>query len=271
MDDKKLQQLNKLLGALDTSAMSQEEILKGFELIRKHVEEQKEVTKGEIEALRKFYTDMVAEFKEKDSKLDSRIAEIRNEVLKEFESKIKPLKDGYTPIKGKDYRDGIDGYTPIKGVDYRDGIDGINGIDGKIDEATLGYLEDEIKKLKDKANGAKTGWGAHPLKIFDGTTLVDKVARVINFGTNLSATRSADGVITVNASGGSGSGLNKETPTGTVDDSNTSFTVSNEPFFINVNGAIYEVGDGLYASYVAGTITLSSPVGTGGFIKSYYA
>lgn len=27
-------------------------------------------------------------------------------------------KDGYTPIKGKDYFDGKDGYTPIKGVDY---------------------------------------------------------------------------------------------------------------------------------------------------------
>lgn len=43
-------------------------------------------------------------------------------------------KDGYTPIKGKDYVDGQngkDGYTPIKGVDYFDGKDGTNGTDGK--------------------------------------------------------------------------------------------------------------------------------------------
>lgn len=58
-------------------------------------------------------------------------------------------KDGYTPVKGKDYRDGIDGkdgkdgkngrdgkdgkegYTPIKGKDYFDGKDGRDGINAK--------------------------------------------------------------------------------------------------------------------------------------------
>lgn len=48
-----------------------------------------------------------------------------------------PGKDGYTPIKGKDYFDGQpgkDGYTPVKGVDYFDGQPGAagkNGVDGK--------------------------------------------------------------------------------------------------------------------------------------------
>lgn len=42
--------------------------------------------------------------------------------------------DGYTPIKGVDYFDGIngkDGYTPIKNVDYFDGKDGRDGVDGR--------------------------------------------------------------------------------------------------------------------------------------------
>lgn len=64
--------------------------------------------------------------------------------------------------------------------------------------------------------------------------------------------------------------LTAETPTGTVNDSNTSFTVSHEPLYIVVNGAQYTVGDGIYTSYAAGTITLSSAVGVGGFIKSFY-
>ncbi len=68
----------------------------------------------------------------------------------------------------------------------------------------------------------------------------------------------------------SGSSLSKETPSGTVNDTNLTFTVTHQPFYINVNGLIYEAGDGIYASYSGGTITLSSPVGTGGFIKSYY-
>lgn len=65
-----------------------------------------------------------------------------------------------------------------------------------------------------------------------------------------------------------GSGLTVETPTGTVDDSNTSFTVSNTPKYIVVNGAQYFDGAGY--TYLAGTITLDNPVGTGGFIKSVY-
>lgn len=65
-----------------------------------------------------------------------------------------------------------------------------------------------------------------------------------------------------------GSGLTVETPTGTVDDSNTSFTVSNTPKYIVVNGAQYFDGAGY--TYLAGTITLDNPVGTGGFIRSIY-
>lgn len=69
---------------------------------------------------------------------------------------------------------------------------------------------------------------------------------------------------------GTGSTLTLESPTGTVDDSNVIFTVIHQPLYININGAQYTVGTGLYISYLAGTITLSSPVGTGGFIKSFY-
>jgi hypothetical protein len=57
----------------------------------------------------------------KSEGLDKRILKIE---------KHKP-KDGYTPVKGKDYFDGKDGYTPKKGVDYFDGKNGLNGRDGK--------------------------------------------------------------------------------------------------------------------------------------------
>ena len=70
--------------------------------------------------------------------------------------------------------------------------------------------------------------------------------------------------------GGGGKTLTKEVPAGTVNDSNTTFTVMNTPLFIDVNGAIYAEGTGTFVSYIAGVITLSSPVGMGGFILSYY-
>lgn len=65
-----------------------------------------------------------------------------------------------------------------------------------------------------------------------------------------------------------GSGITVETPTGTVDDSNVSFIVSNEPKYVVINGAQYFAGAGY--SYSTGTITLDNPVGTGGFIRSVY-
>jgi len=265
MDDTKLQQLNKLLGALDTSAMSQEQIMKSFEAIIKHIEDVKKITLKEVEAIKSAYDTMLSKMKNAEVDYGSKFEELSNRLTTSVFKKLATVKNGKD---GKDGRDGKDGERGPEGPQGRPGKDGAMGM---MDEATVAYLENEIKIIKEKTNGGRTGWGAHPLKIMDGSTVVDKVARVINFGTNLSATRAPDGTITVNASGGAGGALNKETPTGTVDDSNTSFTVSNEPFFINVNGAIYEEGDGLYSSYVAGTITLSSPVGQGGFIKSYYA
>ena len=39
-------------------------------------------------------------------------------------------KDGYTPVKGKDYFDGEPGYTPVKGIDYFDGEPGYTPVKG---------------------------------------------------------------------------------------------------------------------------------------------
>ncbi len=70
--------------------------------------------------------------------------------------------------------------------------------------------------------------------------------------------------ITVSATGSFG----KETPTGTVDDSNVTFTVANDPKYIVVNGATMFANAGY--SYSAPTVTLDNPIGTGGNIFSVY-
>lgn len=104
--------------------------------------------------------------------------ESRLEGLEAIVPVLREAQDGYTPVKGVDYRDGVDGYTPVKGVDYFDGVNGTNGRDGKdstvpgpqgpkgdtgesivgpagrdgkdgfVDDATIAYLEDEVKKAK---------------------------------------------------------------------------------------------------------------------------
>ena len=102
--------------------------------------------------------------------------ESRLEGLETIVPALREAQDGYTPVKGVDYRDGVDGYTPIKGVDYFDGkdgrdgvdstvpgprgekgdtgpqgipgVDGRDGADGFVDEATVAYLEEEVKKAR---------------------------------------------------------------------------------------------------------------------------
>lgn len=87
-------------------------------------------------------------------------------------------------------------------------------------------------------------------------------------GANVTITRLANGQRSIAAT--SGGGVSWEVPGGAIDDSNVTFVVSNPPVFIIVNGGIYRVGNGMFASYAAGTITLSSPVGSTGFIVSAY-
>lgn len=55
--------------------------------------------------------------------------------------------------------------------------------------------------------------------------------------------------------------------TGTVDDSNVTFTAATEPTALVINGGIYQkTGGSITWTYVGTTITLSFPVGTGGSI-----
>lgn len=90
----------------------------------------------------------------------------------------------------------------------------------------------------------------------------------IIFGANLNVTKKPNGVVVTATGGGGGGSINVETPTGTVDDSNVNFTVLNDPLYIVVNGAQYFESAGY--SYSGGAITLSNPVGTGGFIRSIF-
>lgn len=56
--------------------------------------------------------------------------------------------DGRDGVDGRDGKDGVNGKDGRDGVDGNDGRDGKDGEMGVIDEATIAYLEDEVKKAK---------------------------------------------------------------------------------------------------------------------------
>lgn len=64
-----------------------------------------------------------------------------------------------------------------------------------------------------------------------------------------------------------GGGITLITVTGTVDDSNVTFTATSQPTLLNINGGFYKsTGGSITWTYSGGTITLSSAVGVGGQI-----
>lgn len=80
-------------------------------------------------------------------------------------------------------------------------------------------------------------------------------------GSNVTIT-TVGGVKTISAS--SGAAVTPITMTGTIDDSNKSFTAASTPTLVNINGTFYRHGHGVT---IAGTaVTTDSPVGTGGDI-----
>lgn len=75
------------------------------------------------------------------------------------------------------------------------------------------------------------------------------------------------GRILVDSTGGGGGGVGIITVTGTINDSNVSFTAGSQPTVLDINGAVYSpTGGAITWTYSSGSITLSSPVGTGGSI-----
>lgn len=180
---------------------------------------------------------------------------------------------GPSPIAGVDYpipkngRDGANGYTPtpteiislIKPL-IPEPIQGEPGINGKTPTA-----KEIIKAIQSLEGDEATSFAKRLGSIIDISYIRNAQTFMFN-GKRIKIEELMHG----SGSSSGGSTLHTETPTGTVDDSNVTFTVAHEPFYISVNGAIYSVGTGLYSTYVAGTITLTSAVGTGGFITSYY-
>jgi len=100
----------------------------------------------------------------------------------------------------------------------------------------------------------------------NGTT-VSTGATTINFTNGTLAVPAGNDGSTVNFTAPSGGGLSIIAVTGTINDSNVTFTSATLPTLLNINGAFYQqTGGSITWSRTGTTITLSSAVGTGGSI-----
>ena len=198
------------------------------------------------------------------------LADFHAKVHKKIDDRLAQIKDGKDakPVDEKALADKIqkrirvpkDGKTPTKGVDYFDGEPGLPGKDATVDEDKI--VESVLAKIPEPKAGKDgkiiPGWGAHPIQIFNTSgTLIDEVARNIKFGTNLTTTRSPDGVITVTASGGVGT-IYTETLTDSGDHQNFTALHTITTVFLLATLSGQYIASGNY-SVSGNTVTLSAP------------
>jgi len=213
--------------------------------------------------------------------------------------KGEPGKDGYTPVKGADYftdeelfavinyiqslvKDGEKGdkgdkgepgYSPIKGVDY---------FTKSEKESLTKEILAKIPKGKEVKPESIVKLVLQELKLPDTKDLISK-GELAEFlrrggfrGGGDTVTAGSGIAVTVNESGqkvitATGSGaFSILTATGSVDDSNVTFTFISVPTMVNINGSFYNAGaqvGGVAAwTNVGTTVTTAFPVGTGGCI-----
>lgn len=135
----------------------------------------------------------------------------------------------------------------------------VEGLD-KLLEKLEGKLRQETN---DRFSTLRLSGGNTNIRLKSNGSVVGQV-ETINF-VNGSFTSVGDGrEVNYTAPASGGGALAIITATGTIDDSNTSFTFADTPTVVIINGSIYRNGSGVTITGTA--VTTSFPVGTGGFI-----
>jgi hypothetical protein len=149
--------------------------------------------------------------------------------------------------------------------DVRDAIPAppdLSLIEGAIAEARvdLDAIPGELKKLEEKIESIKiepaTAGGMPTLRLHVNGEYVGNTRDLVFTGSGITSTI-ANGRLTLVVSGGGSGGFTVETPTGAVNASNTSYTVTAEPQYMIADGISYFDGKGY--TYAALTITFDVP------------
>ena len=196
-------------------------------------------------------------------------------------------RHGIDGLNGKDGKDGRDGIDGIDGRDGRDGKDGKSGKDGKdgkhADPEDVVALIKKKKSLKiEHINGLEERLS--PIEQKAHSAFIRGGGDTVKAGNNITISRDANGVTTINSTGGGGGGqAYSETPGGAIDGVNKTYTTLNpigtvlslyyngeaiHPSEYTVSGSGFTMGTALpVISGAAFTIvyqgTSSIPTGTG--------
>ena len=167
--------------------------------------------------------------------------------------------------KGDRGENGLNGIDGKNGKDGRDGRDGRDGVDGQsYNPSDFNAIVEKVSRIPQKEDLEEfvketVGYSLKASTEIMGMPNFRKLAMGIRG--DLDALQ-----IQVNKGGGGGTGYSIETPSGTVDGSNVTFTVTNTPVFVMGDGVMYFNNAGYTISGT--TVTMDSPPSYS--IRSFY-
>lgn len=292
---KEVEKIADILYELDKNRLSVEDFALFIKEITKFVKESKDLTAEEAKQIRLAITELKKEAKDiqknglsdirsdVESRLNKAIESFSSIIEKTFSKmskdhkssldfiydKVSSLKDGedadeeaVKALVVADLKNDRSFFLPTA-VETRNGLEMLEGED-RLDKSAIKGIEeiqDEIKNIK----AIRVTGGARGVQLYvDGAK--KGMVQYINLvaGTNVTLTYNrANGRndITISATGGSGA-FSILAATGTVDNSNTTFTFASEPTLVVVNGTSYRNGFGV--TITGTTATLDNPPGVGG-------
>lgn len=189
---------------------------------------------------------------------------------KVFEQRVEELLNELrTKAEEEDVEDYVEDRLEALAEEYsqspekiRDSLETLEGNE-RLDKSAIKGLTELEKDLQGRISMVIGGPRGVSISA-DGTDLgfTQYVNLIAGTGVTITTNRVGERVdMTISASGGSFSIL---TATGSINDTNTSFTFASEPTLVVVNGDSYRDGKG--CSISGTSVTLDSPVGTGGDI-----
>lgn len=180
------------------------------------------------------------------------------EASKLVEEKIIPLLPTIDDLKND---------LPKMSTGIRDALETLYG-EERLDISAIRGWDKTIEDIKSSGKEVRLVGGTNGIQLYVGGAKKGNVKYVnLIAGSGMSINyNSANGRndITFNASS---SGLSVLTVTGTIDDSNLTFSCASTPLLVIINGISYNGSTGSITwTYVGTTLTLSAPIGTGGDI-----
>ncbi len=215
------------------------------------------------------------------------------EIVSRALSRIKVPKDGYSPVKGKDYfdgengEDGKDAETPLKGIDYftkaeqKDFVEKItkevkklfplpitakeirilleslkneDRLDASFLKGLERYFKHEVIQPQGKNKGGIWEGSMNQFAVIYGSNTYKDIRSITFVGLTVS-NKNGDVTVTNNAVAGV---WNEENPaSGLVNGSNKVFTFTHAPAFISLEGQALSTLNGDY-TVIGNTITLTN-------------